>query len=59
MVDHLLFSGHKATPFDELSIVDSFPDDQFIAISYQVIFLYANVVNFKVCRGLFSDLSYQ
>jgi len=59
VVDHLSHLGPESTPSEELLIDYLFPDEQLLAISYQVSPWYADLVNFKVCRVLSPGLSHQ
>jgi len=59
MADHLSRLGPEATPNEELPIDDSFLDEKLIATSHQATPWYADLVNFKVCEVLPSNLSYQ
>ena len=58
VVDHLSHLVPKATPSEELSIDDSFQDEQLLAIS-QVAPWYADLANYKVCGVLPSRISHQ
>ena len=50
--DHLSRLVPEATSSEELSIDDSFPDKQLLAISQQVALWYTDMVNIKVCGML-------
>jgi len=59
IADHLCCLGAEANPIEELSIDESFPDDQHLVISHQAMPWCADLVNFKVYRVMPSGLSYQ
>ena len=59
VADHLSRLHPEATPIEEFSIDDSFPNDQFLTISHQVMSWFADLVNLKVCGAMPSRLSYQ